>query len=141
MLNQKLVVADRVSPLYDKVLIKPDEGELRSPGGIILPETAYKRSESGTVIAVGEGKLTAYGDLMELVVAPGDHVLFSRHRAAEIELSTGGETLLILPEEDIYAVLGEKAKVGEYNFATGEYESKKPTPVDGLNFAVAEKNV
>jgi chaperonin GroES len=96
----------RVRPLADRAVIKPQEREERTKGGIYLPDTASKeRPQEGTVMAVGEGRLDDNGKRIPVAVKPGDRVLFAKYAGTEIKLDD--EDYLILAEKDILAVIQE----------------------------------
>jgi chaperonin GroES len=90
-------------PLYDRVLVKRLEGESRSAGGLFIPETAKDKPQQAEVIAVGTGRLTDENKLVELVVKPGDKVLFGKYAGDEVKLD--GVEHIILRESDILAIL------------------------------------
>jgi chaperonin GroES len=91
-----------IKPLGDKVLVRSEEEEERTAGGIILPDTAKKKPTEGTVIAVGTGKKTEEGKTIPLTVKVGDKVIYSKYGGTEITIS--GEEYLILDEDQIYAI-------------------------------------
>lgn len=96
----------RVRPLADRVVIKPQEREERTKGGIYLPDTASKeRPQEGTIVAVGEGRLDDNGKRVPVAVQPGDRVLFAKYAGTEVKLDD--EDYLILAEKDILAVIQE----------------------------------
>ena len=72
-------------------------------GGILLPDTAQKKSQKGVVVAVGSGKMTEEGKRLPLEVKEGDEVLFAKYSGTEIE--DKGEKYLLLSERDILAIL------------------------------------
>ncbi len=90
-------------PLYDRVLVKRVESEARTGSGLYIPETAKEKPQQALVIAIGTGRLTDDGDLVALVVKPGDRVLFGKYAGDEIKLD--GEDHIILRESDILAVI------------------------------------
>jgi len=93
-----------IKPLSDNVLIEPAAQEEKTKSGIFLPETAKKeRPEQGTVIAVGPGKKTSTGKLIEMEVKAGDKVLFTKYGPNEIEIDD--KEYLIAKQEDILAIL------------------------------------
>ena len=92
-----------VRPLYDRVLVKRNEEPVKSKGGLFLPETAKEKPIEGTVLAVGDGKLSDDGSLSPLQVKPGDRVVFGKYSGTEIKVD--GEDRLILREDDILGVL------------------------------------
>jgi len=91
-------------PLHDRVLVRRlDEGEARSTGGIIIPDTAKEKPQQAQVIAVGSGKLLETGERMAPEVKAGDRILFGKYSGADIKL--GGVEHLILREDEILGVL------------------------------------
>jgi chaperonin GroES len=92
-------------PLRDKVVVKPSEGEEKSAGGIFLPDTAKKKPQEGKVIAVGSGRVQDDGSIKALSVKVGDVVIYSKYGGTEVTIE--GEDLVLLDEDQIYAVVGE----------------------------------
>ncbi len=92
-----------VIPLGDRILVKPLEQEVKTKGGIILPDTAQEKPSKGKVTAVGKGKLLDDGKIKELEVKVGDTVLYGRYGGTEINFK--GEDLLILKEEQVLAIV------------------------------------
>ncbi len=96
----------RIRPLADRVVVKPQEKEERTRGGIYLPDTASKeKPQEGTVMAVGEGWLDDKGKRTPVAVKPGDKMLFAKYAGTEIKIED--EDYLILAEKDILAVVNE----------------------------------
>jgi chaperonin GroES len=91
-------------PLHDRVLIKRLEGEEKSKGGIIIPDTAKEKPQEGKVVAVGPGGRDESGKLTPLDVKTGDRVLFGKWSGAEVKVD--GDDLLIMKESDIMGVVG-----------------------------------
>ena len=96
----------KVKPLHDRVLVKRIESEEKSPGGIIIPDTAKEKPSQGIVIAVGEGRKDENGNRIPLDVKENDKVLFSKYAGTEVKI--GGEEHLILREDDILAIIVEE---------------------------------
>lgn len=93
-----------IRPLHDRVVIRRVEEETKSPGGIVIPDTAKgEKPTEGTVISVGKGKLDANGKLCPMDVKEGDRVLFGKYAGHEVELK--GEKYLIMREDDIMGVI------------------------------------
>lgn len=92
----------QIKPMFDRVLVKRVESETTSPGGIIIPDTAQDKTQSGHVVAIGTGKLLPDGQIRPLSVKPGSKVLFGKYSGTEINVN--GEDLVILREEEL---LGE----------------------------------
>jgi len=96
----------RVRPLADRVVIRPQEREERTRGGIFLPDTASKeKPQEGIVMAVGEGRLDDNGKRVAVSVKSGDKVLFAKYAGTEIKIDD--EDYLILAEKDILAIVNE----------------------------------
>jgi chaperonin GroES len=91
-------------PLHDRVLIKRLEGEEKSKGGIIIPDTAKEKPQEGKVVAVGPGGRDESGKLTPLDVKTGDRVLFGKWSGAEVKVD--GDDLLIMKESEIMGVVG-----------------------------------
>jgi chaperonin GroES len=99
-------MAISLKPLGDRVVVKPIEGEARTKGGIILPDTAKEKPQEGKVLAVGPGRLTEDGKRMPMDVKVGDVVLYVKYGGTEIKID--GEELMILSENDILAKKASK---------------------------------
>lgn len=96
-------MATKIRPLHDRVIVKRlEEAEVRSAGGIIIPDTAKEKPQEGKVVAVGSGKRED-GKVIPLDVKTGDRILFGKYSGSEIKLD--GEEHLILREEDILAIV------------------------------------
>jgi len=93
----------KIRPLGDRILLKRIEGEEKSKGGIIIPDTAKEKPQEGRVVAVGKGRLLEDGKLVPLEVKKADRVLFGKYSGAEVKLE--GEEHLIVKEEDILGVI------------------------------------
>ena len=92
-----------LKPLADRVLVEVDVEESKTAGGILLPDTAQKKSQKGTVIAIGSGKVLDNGERLPFEVAVGDRVLFAKYSCVDIE--EGGKKFLLLSERDILGKL------------------------------------
>ena len=84
----------KIRPLNDRILVKRLEGEERTAGGIIIPDSAKEKPAEGEVVAVGPGKLNDAGERVAMDVAVGDRVLFSKYGGSEVKLD--GEDFLIM---------------------------------------------
>ncbi len=93
----------KMRPLHDRVIVKRVEGEEKTKGGIIIPDTAKEKPLEGKVIAVGHGKILEDGSVRKLDVKAGDRILFGKYSGSEIKID--GEEHLILREEDILAII------------------------------------
>jgi chaperonin GroES len=92
-----------VRPLGDKVLIKRLEAEEKTPGGIVLPDAAKEKPKKGKVIALGDGRQTKTGEKVAFQVRVGETVLFGSFAGTEVTVD--GEEYVLMPEDDILAVL------------------------------------
>ncbi len=93
-----------VKPLADRVVVKRiEEEEEKSPGGIIIPDTAKEKPQKGEIMAVGPGRLDDKGNRMPMEVKVGDKVLFSKYAGTEVKIQ--GEEYLIMREDDILAII------------------------------------
>ena len=90
-------------PLHDRVVIRRIEGEEKTKGGIIIPDTAKEKPSQGQVMAVGPGGRDEAGKLIPIDVKAGDKVLFGKWSGTEVVLD--GEDLLIMKESDIMGVI------------------------------------
>ena len=90
-------------PLHDRVLVRREEEETKTAGGIVLPGSAAEKPARGTVLAVGPGKTLDSGDVRSLDVKEGDHVVFGQYSGSKIKID--GEELLILSETEIFGVI------------------------------------
>ncbi len=93
----------KIRPLQDRILVQRVEGEEKSKGGIIIPDSAKEKPQEGRVVAVGNGKLGDDGKVRPLDVKAGDRVLFSKYAGTEVNLD--GEEHLIIREDDVLGVL------------------------------------
>ncbi|KZY37403.1 co-chaperone GroES [Alcanivorax sp. HI0083] len=92
-----------IRPLHDRVLVRREEEETKSAGGIVLPGSAAEKPSRGEVIAVGNGKITENGDVRPLDVKAGDKVIFGQYAGSTVKVE--GEELLIMSEAEILAVV------------------------------------
>ena len=93
----------KLKPLSDRVVVKPEEAEEKTASGIILPDTAKEKPQEGKVIAVGKGKMSDSGSLINMDVKVNDKVLYGKYSGTEISFE--GDELLIMRESDILAIL------------------------------------
>ena len=90
-------------PLHDRVVIRRLEGEEKTKGGIIIPDTVKEKPQEGEVVAVGPGARDESGKLVALDVRAGDKVLFGKWSGTEVKID--GKELLIMKESDILGVV------------------------------------
>lgn len=91
-----------IKPLGDKVVVKATEEEEKSPGGIILPDTAKKKPQEGVVVAVGPGRVLEDGKRAPMPVKEGQKVIFAKYGGTEVTVD--GEDYIILDIDSIYAI-------------------------------------
>jgi chaperonin GroES len=94
-----------IRPLQDRIVVKRLEGESKTKGGIIIPDTAKEKPIQGKVVAVGNGKVLKDGKVRAVDVKVGDTVLFGKYSGTEIKLD--GEEHIILREDDVLAVTND----------------------------------
>jgi chaperonin GroES len=90
-------------PLHDRVVIRRLEGEEKTKGGIIIPDTVKEKPQEGEVIAIGPGARDESGKLVPLDVKKGDKVLFGKWSGTEVKIDD--QDLLIMKESDILGVI------------------------------------
>ncbi len=91
------------TPLHDRVLVRRIEGEEKTKGGLVVPDTAKEKPSEAEVISVGEGARTEAGELVPMAVKVGDRILFGKWSGSEVRIE--GEDLLIMKEFDILGVI------------------------------------
>jgi chaperonin GroES len=91
-------------PLHDRVVLRRLEGEEKTKGGIIIPDTAKEKPQEGEIVAVGPGARDESGKLIPLDVKAGDRVLFGKWSGTEVKID--GQELLIMKESDILGIVG-----------------------------------
>jgi chaperonin GroES len=98
------VSATKITPLADRVVVKPLEETEEMRGGLYIPDTAKEKPQQGEVIAVGPGKVNDSGDRTPMEVKAGDRVLYGKYSGTEITVD--GDEVLILRETDVLAIVG-----------------------------------
>lgn len=96
------MVKTKITPLFDNVLIKPLEAEVKTSSGIILPDSAKEKPQMGEVVEVGPGK-TEDGKIIPVSVKKGQKVMYKKWGGNEIKVN--GEELMLVEEKDILAIL------------------------------------
>jgi chaperonin GroES len=92
-----------IRPLHDRLIVKREAEERKSPGGIVIPDTATEKPIFGKVIAVGKGKLLDNGQVRAPDIKIGDKVLFGKYSGTEVKVA--GDELVVMREEDAMAVV------------------------------------
>ena len=91
------------SPLHDRILVRRIEGDAKTSGGLIIPDTAKEKPQEGEIVAVGAGARDEDGDRIAMDVKAGDRILFGKWSGTEIKLD--GEDLMTMKESDILGVM------------------------------------
>src|SRR5579871_3988867 len=95
----------KVRPLYDRLVVDPQEAESKTAGGIVIPDTADKdKPMRGKVLAIGTGKFVD-GKLQPLQVRVGDEILFGKYAGTNIKIDDS--EVLVMREDDVMGVLEE----------------------------------
>ena len=90
-------------PLHERVLVRRTEGDEKTAGGLIIPDSAKEKPAEGEVVSCGDGARKDSGELIDMAVSAGDKVLFGKWSGTEVTVD--GEELLIMKESDILGVL------------------------------------
>jgi chaperonin GroES len=98
-----------IRPLHDRVIVRRiDANEVKTSGGLYIPDSAKEKPQEGEVVAVGKGKLLENGTRVEPDVKAGDRVLFGKYSGTEVKLD--GEELLIMREDEILGIIERATK-------------------------------
>jgi chaperonin GroES len=102
-LKEEHMAKTKFRPLHDRVVVKRIEADMKTKGGIIIPDTAQEKPSQGEIIAVGPGGRDEAGKLIPIDLKTGDKVLFGKWSGTEVKLD--GEDFLIMKESDIMGVI------------------------------------
>jgi chaperonin GroES len=100
-------MSTKLIPLHDRILVRRLEGEEKTRGGLIIPDSAKDKPQEGEVISAGKGKSNEEGKVRPLDVKAGDRILFGKYSGTEVKLD--GEDFLIMREEEVLGII-ETAK-------------------------------
>jgi len=92
-----------IQPLYDRLIVKRSDAEIKTSGGIIIPDSAKEKPQQGEIAAAGKGTRREDGSIIPLEVKVGDKVLFGKYAGTEIKID--GEEYLMMKEEDIMGII------------------------------------
>jgi chaperonin GroES len=95
----------KIRPLHDRVVVKRLEGENKTAGGIVIPDTAGEKPDQGEVMAVGNGKILEDGKVRPLDVKVGDRILFGKYSGQTIKMD--GTEYLVMREDDIMGIVAK----------------------------------
>lgn len=101
----------KITPMYDRIVVRRTEEETRSAGGIVIPDSAKEKPDQGEVLAVGPGKRTDDGKSLPMSVKVGDRVLFSKYSGTDFKLD--GDEIVVMREDDVLGVLKGGKKKGK----------------------------
>ena len=99
-------MSTKIRPLHDRVIVKREEEERKTPGGIVIPDSAGEKPSKGRILSVGNGKILEDGKVRPLDVKVGDKVLFGKYSGTEVKVD--GDDVLVMREEDLLAVIDGK---------------------------------
>lgn len=97
-----MAAGKKLTPIGDRVVVKPEPEEQRTKSGIVLPDTAKEKPSEGTVVAVGTGRVLDNGQKVPLEVKVGDKIIYSKYGGTEVKIDE--EEFVILSERDILAI-------------------------------------
>jgi chaperonin GroES len=95
----------KIKPLFDYVLVKPLEGETKTPSGIVLPDSAKEKPQMGEIMAVGPGGVNDEGKVIPILVKVGQKVLYKKWGGNEIKMGIGTEEWLLIEQKDVMAIV------------------------------------
>jgi chaperonin GroES len=98
------MASKKLTPIGDRVVVKPEPEEIKTKSGIVLPDSAKEKPSEGTVIAVGPGRVLENGQKVSLEVKIGDKIIYSKYGGTEVKIDA--EDYIILAERDILAIKG-----------------------------------
>ena len=101
----------KIKPLHDRVVVRRLDEEERTPGGVIIPDTAKEKPMQGEVLAVGPGARDEDGKRIAMDVKVGDTVLFGKWSGTEVKLD--GDEVVIMKESDIMGIIEQSAKASK----------------------------
>jgi len=94
----------KLQPIGDRLVVKREESEGKTAGGIVLPDSAKDKPTRGVVVSIGDGRLLNDGSRGQMQVKVGDRVLFTSYAGENIEI--GDEEFVLMSESEVLAVLG-----------------------------------
>jgi chaperonin GroES len=97
----------KLKPLGDRIIVRRQESQEKTTGGILLPDSAKNKPQKGTVLAVGPGKIAKDGKRLNLQLKEGDKILFTSWAGDEFKENRTKDEILVMREEDVLAVIDE----------------------------------
>ena len=95
----------KLNPLHDRVVVKRVEADSKTASGLIIPDNSQEKPDQGIVLAVGAGRRTEAGSIVPMSLNVNDTVLFGKFAGQLVKIK--GEEVLILKEDEVYAVIEE----------------------------------
>ena len=92
----------KLTPLHDRIIVKPAPAEEITKGGIIIPDTAKEKPLQGKITAIGKGRIDDSGKVIPMQLKVGDNVLYGKYAGTEITIE--GEEYLMMKENDVFAI-------------------------------------
>ena len=99
-----MAASKKLTPIGDRVVVKPEPEEQKTKSGIVIPDSAKEKPSEGTVVAVGTGRILDNGQKVPVEVKIGDKVIYSKYGGTEVKIDD--EEYIILAEKDILAIRG-----------------------------------
>ncbi|MCL2039564.1 MAG: co-chaperone GroES [Bacteroidetes bacterium] len=93
----------KLTPLHDRIIVKPAPAEEVTKGGIIIPDTAKEKPLQGTITAIGKGRIDDNGKTIPMQLKVGDNVLYGKYAGTEITIE--GDEYLMMKENDVFAIV------------------------------------
>jgi chaperonin GroES len=106
VMAEAVLTGVKITPLGDRILVRPTEKEETRKSGIIIPDTAKEKPQEGKVVAVGTGKVSDEGKVLPILVKVGEKVIYGKYSGTEIKLDDVDH--LILGQDDILAIVSSK---------------------------------
>lgn len=97
------MAAQKITPLFDNVLIKPLEMDQKLPSGLVLPETSKEKPQVGEVMAVGDGGVDEKGNTIKMIIKVGQKVMYKKWGGNEVKVN--GQEWTIVEQKDILAIV------------------------------------
>ena len=95
----------KLTPLHDRIIVKPEPAEEVTKSGIIIPDTAKEKPLHGTIVAAGPGRTDDNGKLVPMQLKAGDKVLYGKYAGTEVHIDD--EDLLMMKETDVFAIISK----------------------------------
>ena len=94
----------KLKPLFDRVIILPNEDEIKSKSGLVLPENSQEKPQTGKIVAVGDGE-NMDNQKSNMKVSVGDKVVYNRYAGTELKMDN--KTYIVMRQIDIIGVIDD----------------------------------